>query len=145
MVKNSSIRNFLFNCTCAAFNCVLTAMAKILQNSWIVCILKLSNVLFCQTIKTYNSVCYYKKVKTHGTGIEQINCCFISAMFVFCSLCARVALHQPERAQKTVFSHLNVSSHVELCVYQTFEVFFQQFCNVMLMFLYFIKTRHFTF
>ena len=135
MVKNSSIRNSLFNCACTAFSWVLAAMAKILQNSWIVCILKLSNVLFCQTIKTYNSVCYYKKVKTHGTGIEQINCRFNSAMFVFCSLCAHVASHQHERAQKAVFSHLNVSSHVELCVYRTFEVFFQQFCNVLLMFL----------
>ena len=35
MVKKSSIRNFLFNCACTAFSWVLTAMAKIQQNSWI--------------------------------------------------------------------------------------------------------------
>ena len=44
--KKISHLQFFINCACAAFNWVLTAMAKILQNFWIFCILKLSYVLF---------------------------------------------------------------------------------------------------
>ena len=59
-----------------------------------------------------STACYYKKEKiTYGTGIEQINCRFIDAMFVFCNLCASAASYQHERAQKTVFSHLNTETN----------------------------------
>ena len=69
--------------SCVAFSWVLTAMAKILKNSWIFASWKFFMYYSIeQTTKTYNSVCYCKKNITREkkkTGIEQINCRFVGA------------------------------------------------------------------
>ena len=56
-------------------------------------------------LKLKNSVYNCKKKHIWNTGIEQINCHFISAMFgfffFFCNLRAHTAWHQHERVQKT--------------------------------------------
>ena len=55
-----------------------------------------------------------RRKSRYGTGIEQINCPFIDAMFVFCNLCARAASHPHERAQKTVFRHLKNTIYITI-------------------------------
>ena len=70
--------------------------------------LKISNVVFLQNTKTFNTVCHLKKENyTYGTVIKQINCRFIGPMFAFCNLCrTRTASYPYERTQKDVFSQL---------------------------------------
>ena len=79
-------------------------------NSWIFCILKLSNVLFQQTTKTYDTMYYCKREgNAYGTGKEQINCRFIGAMFVcffvilVCALpCISMSAHTKELCSATL-------------------------------------------
>ena len=56
------------------------------------------------------TVCVIVRKNTYGTCIKQVNCRFIGAMFDILQGCARAASHQHERAQKTVFSHLNLAT-----------------------------------
>ena len=113
MVKKSSIRNFLLNCACAAVNSVLTVILTVLTvNSYgngenpakflDICILKLLMHYFNKRLKpTTACVNNIRTKNTSGTGIEQINCRFVGAMFVFLqSLCARCFASARARAKQ---------------------------------------------
>ena len=94
MVKKSSICNFLFGCACAAFN----------HGKYPIKILDFFNleILYYSNkrLEPATACVIVGSKNTHGTGIEQINCRFIVAMFDFCNLCARAASHHHERGQK---------------------------------------------
>ena len=83
------------------------------------CILKHSNELFKQTTKAYNIVCKKEKKNRYGTGVEQINCRLLGAVFVFFFFAtfvralARISTSARKKntKKKPVFSHLRVPEH----------------------------------